>query len=87
MFDHGALYFGLRAYDPDPSKIVAPFVRRDKVFGNQDNFVVWIDPTGARKFAQFFRVNARGILADGVWNEDSGDEDFSPDFDLSLIHI
>lgn len=87
LFDHDALYFGLRAYDPDPSKIVAPFVRRDKVFGNQDNFVVWVDPTGARKFAQFFRVNARGILADGVWNEDSGDEDFSPDFDFEAVPV
>lgn len=85
VFDHDALYVGLRAFDPEPSKMVAPFVRRDKVFGNQDTFVVWIDPTGARKFAQFFRVNARGMVGDGVWNEDSGDEDFSPDFDFEAV--
>lgn len=86
VFDHDALYFGVRGYDPDPSKIYAPYVRRDKVFGNQDNFIVWIDPTGARKFAQFFRINARGVLADGAWNEDALEEDFSPDFDFHAVH-
>ena len=85
LFDDKALYFGVRAWDSDPSQIVAPFVRRDKVFGNQDNFVVWIDPTGARKFAQFFRVNPRGVLADGVWNEDALEEDFSPDYDYQAV--
>jgi hypothetical protein len=82
LYDQSALYVGMKAFDPDVSKLDAPFVRRDKVFGTQDNFVVWIDPTGARKFAQFFRVNARGIIADGSWNEDSSNEDFSPDYDF-----
>ncbi len=85
LYDHEALYFGVRGFDAEPEQINAPFVRRDKVFGNQDNFIVWIDPTGARKFAQFFRVNARGVLADGVWNEDNSDEDFSPDFDFEAV--
>ena len=85
LYDKDAIYFGIRAFDPDPSLIYAPFVRRDKVFGTQDSFNLWIDPTGARKFAQFFRVNERGVLADGVWNEDSTDEDFSPDFDFEAV--
>ena len=85
LYDQDAIYFGIRAFDPDPSLIHAPFVRRDKVFGTQDNFIVWIDPTGARKFAQFIRVNGRGVLADGVWNEDNGDEDFAPDFDFEAV--
>ena len=46
------------------------------------NFIVWIDPTGAKKFAQFFRVNVRCVLADAIWNEDNSDEDRSPDFDF-----
>ncbi len=87
LFDDQALYFGVRAWDSDPSLIVAPFVRRDKVFANQDNFIIWIDPTGARKFAQFFRVNPRGVLADGVWNEDALEEDFSPDYDFQAVPI
>jgi hypothetical protein len=85
LFDHDALYVGVRAFDPEPARIYAPFVRRDKVFGNQDNLIIWIDPTGARKFAQFFRVNPRGVLADGVWNEDNTEEDFSPDFDFEAV--
>ncbi len=85
LFDASALYIGIRAEDPNPEQIVAPFVRRDKVFGNQDNVLVWIDPTGAGKFAQFFRVNARGVLADGSWNEDSLEEDFSPDYDYEAM--
>lgn len=85
LFDERALYVGIRGFDADPASIYAPFVRRDKVFGNQDNFVVWIDPTGARKFAQFFRINPRGVLADGVWDEDNLEEDFSPDFDFEAV--
>ncbi len=85
LFDDKAIYFGVRAWDSDPSQIVAPFVRRDRVFGNQDNLIVWIDPTGARKFAQFFRVNPRGVLADGIWNEDALEEDFSPDYDYQAV--
>ena len=85
LYDSTAIYFGIRAYDPEPENIYAPFVRRDKVFGTQDIFNLWIDPTGARKFAQFFRVNARGVLADGVWNEDNTEEDFSPDFDFEAV--
>ena len=69
LFDHDALYVGIRAYDPDPSRIYAPFVRRDKVFGNQDNLIIWIDPTGARKFAQFFGSIHVACSADGIWNE------------------
>ncbi len=85
LYDSQALYVGIRAFDPDPSKITAPFVRRDKVFGTTESFVLWIDPTGARKFAQFFRVNARGVLGDGVWNEDQLDESFAPDYDFEAV--
>jgi len=85
LYDSEAIYFGVRGFDPEPSQIHAPFVRRDKVFGNQDNFILWIDPTGAKKFAQFFRVNPRGVVADGVWNEDNSDEDWSPDFDFEAV--
>jgi hypothetical protein len=85
LYDNEAIYFGVRGFDTAPEKIYAPFVRRDKVFGTMDNFIVWIDPTGAKKFAQFFRVNARGVLADGVWNEDNSDEDWSPDFDFEAV--
>ena len=80
VYGKDALYVGLAAYDPDPSKIEAPLVRRDQVYGAQDFFAVHIDPVGNRKFAQIFRVNAAGAIGDGLFNEDTGNEDFSPDF-------
>ena len=83
-YDHTALYFGLTAFDPDPAKIDAPLVRRDQVFGSQDFFALHIDPIGTRKFAQIFRVSASGSIGDGLYNEDSGNEDFSPDFEWQV---
>ncbi len=80
-FDDRALYIGLTAFDPDPSKIDAPLVRRDEVYGSQDFFAVEIDPIGNRKFAQIFRVSASGGVGDGLISEDSGNEDYSPDFE------
>ncbi len=88
LYDKDALYVGLRGHDPDISKINAPFVRRDKVFSPADNFILYLDPTGARKFAQFFRINPRGIIGDGVWTEDNTNEDFAPDYDFEgAAHI
>ena len=74
--------FGLR---PRPAHLYAPFVRRDKVFGNQDNLIIWIDPTGARKFAQFFQVNP--VACARRWHLERGQHrrDFSPDFDFKRV--
>lgn len=80
-FDGTTLYVGIHARDPDPSLIRAPFVRRDKVLGDQDFVAVLIDPVGSKKFAQFFRVSANGLIADGLFNDANTSEDFSPDFD------
>ncbi len=84
VYDETALYFGLTAFDPDPAKIDAPLVRRDQVFGSQDFFALHIDPIGTRKFAQIFRISASGSIGDGLYNEDSGNEDFSPDFEWQV---
>jgi hypothetical protein len=83
-FDKQALYVGLRAFDPDPSQLRDPFARRDNVLPDQDVLVLYVDPVGKRKFAQYFRVNPRGSVADGLYNEDSGKEDPSPDFEFDV---
>ena len=83
--DRHAIYVAIRAHDPDMSRVRAPFARRDKVLSDQDLVVVNIDPVGNRKFAHFFRVNPRGAVGDGLWNEDSGTEDFSPDFPFDVV--
>jgi len=83
-YDDQALYVAVRAWDPDLGALRAPFARHDKVLADQDMIVLFIDPVGNRKFAQFFRVNPRGAVGDGLFNEDSGAEDFSPDFEFEV---
>jgi len=79
-YDSKALYVAFRCDDPDPRRIRAPFVERDNVIGDQDNVAVMIDTRNDRKAALQLRSNARGIQADAVNAEASGNEDFSPDF-------
>ncbi len=83
-YDRHALYVAVRAHDPDLGELRAPFARRDNVLADQDMVVLFIDPVGNRKFAHFVRANPRGVIADGLYNEDSGSEDFSPDFDVEV---
>ncbi|MBK8739238.1 MAG: carbohydrate binding family 9 domain-containing protein [Betaproteobacteria bacterium] len=75
------LHVGMKSYDEDPDAIRAPLVRRDGVLGDQDFFALYLDSVGTRTFGQFFRINARGVLSDGSWNDQIGLEDFSPDFE------
>jgi hypothetical protein len=81
VYDQHALYLGIRAFDPEPGRIDAPLARRDQIPNANDFFSIYIDPIGTRKFAQLFRVNASGVLADGLYNEDANNEDLSPDFE------
>jgi len=83
-YDKHALYLGIFAHDPDVSKLDAPLVRRDQVLGSQDLFAINIDPVGTRKFAQIFRFNPAGAIGDGLFNEDTTNEDFSPDFEFEV---
>ena len=83
-YDARALYVAVRAHDPDLSQLRAPFARRDNVLRDQDMIVLFIDPVGNRKFAHFFRLNPRGSMGDGLYNEDTGSEDFSPDFEWEV---
>jgi hypothetical protein len=84
-YDREAIYVGVRAHDPDPAKLRAPFARRDNVLSDQDMIQVTIDPAGARKFAHIFRVNPNGSVGDGLFNEDSQNEDFSPDLEFDVV--
>ncbi|HQZ44670.1 MAG TPA: DUF5916 domain-containing protein [Usitatibacteraceae bacterium] len=83
-YDGRSLYAAVRAFDPGPADLRAPFARRDSVLADQDMVVLFIDPLGTRKFAHFVRANPRGVVADGLYNEDTGNEDFSPDFEVDV---
>jgi hypothetical protein len=84
-YDAQALYIAVRAHDPDLSQLREPFARRDNVLSDQDMVAVMIDPVGARKFAHFFRVNPRGSIGDGLFNDDTMNEDFSPDLEFDVV--
>ncbi len=77
-----AIVFGIRAFDPRPDEIRAPLIRRDEVKREQDFVLVVLDPVGTRRSAQFVRINAAGVVADGMYIADTDTEDFAPDFEL-----
>lgn len=82
LFDEHAIFVGMRAYDPAPSQIRDHMVRRDRVDRTQDFVLVIVDPIGTRRSAQFFRVNAGGSLADGMYTAADDNEDYAPDYDF-----
>ena len=79
-YDEHDFYIGIHAFDPEPGKIRAPFVERDKIVGTDDNIAVFLDTRNDRRTAVELRVNPRGNQADAVYNDSSSNEDFSPDF-------
>ncbi|HYC61384.1 MAG TPA: DUF5916 domain-containing protein [Thermoanaerobaculia bacterium] len=79
-YDDRYFYIGIRADDPDPSKIRAPFVDRDGVIGTDDNIAVFLDTRNDKRSAIELRVSPRGIQADAIFNDANQSEDFSPDF-------
>lgn len=81
LYDRSALYVGVTAMDTQPALIRDPLVRNDQVNRTQDFVLVCIDPIGTRRSAQFFRINAAGSMADGLYTASDDSEDFSPDFD------
>jgi hypothetical protein len=79
-YDARYFYIGVRADDPDPKSIRAPFVDRDAVIGTDDNIAIFLDTRNDKRSAMELRVNPRGIQGDGIFNDANGSEDFSPDF-------
>jgi hypothetical protein len=81
LLSKGVLYILVESFDNQASRINATPARRDQSVDGQDFVTLYIDPIGSRKFAQIFRVNAAGAIADGLFNENTQDEDFAPDFE------
>ncbi|HEX3129792.1 MAG TPA: DUF5916 domain-containing protein [Thermoanaerobaculia bacterium] len=79
-YDDHDFYVGIHAFDPEPGKIRAPFVERDAIVGTDDNIAVFLDTRNDRRSAVELRVNPRGNQTDAVFNDGTGNEDFSPDF-------
>lgn len=81
LFDARAVYLGVTAFETDPQRIRDAVVRHDGVIRTQDFVVAYVDAIGQRSSAQFFRVNAGGSIADGLYTAADDSEDFAPDFD------
>lgn len=79
-YDNRYFYIGIRADDPNPKLIRAPFVERDGVIGTDDNIAIFLDTRNDKRSAIELRVNPRGIQADGIFNDANFNEDFAPDF-------
>lgn len=82
VIEDDAIVFGLRAFDPRPEEIRAPLARRDQVKRDQDFVGIVLDPVGTRRSAQFVRVNAAGVVADGMLIAETDSEEYEPDFEL-----
>jgi uncharacterized protein DUF5916 len=79
-YDAKYFYVGVRADDPEPSRIRAPYVERDAVLGSDDNIAIFLDTRNDHRSAIELRVNPRGIQGDAIFNDANGNENFSPDF-------
>jgi hypothetical protein len=63
-----ALYFGILAYDRDPSAIRATVADRDDI-DRDDSVTLYLDTFNDRRRAFFFAVNPLGVQQDGVQTE------------------
>jgi len=68
-FDDAALYVAVRAYDPHPDSIIAPYSRRDDEI-TADWIFVEIDSRHDRRTGFSFGVSPRGVQVDGTWAND-----------------
>lgn len=68
-FDEEAVYVAVRAYDPAPDSIVAPFPRRDDET-RSDWIFVELDTRHDRRTGFSLGVNPRGVQVDGTWEDD-----------------
>jgi Domain of unknown function (DUF5916)/Carbohydrate family 9 binding domain-like len=69
LYDESALYVGVRAFDPEPATILAPWPRRDDEI-TSDWIFVELDSRHDRRTAFSFGVNPRGVQVDGVFLAD-----------------
>ncbi|MGH7458388.1 MAG: DUF5916 domain-containing protein [Longimicrobiaceae bacterium] len=76
LFDHQAVYVGVRAYDPEPELIAAQLTRRDNVFDSaSDALAVNFDSHHDRRTAYGFGVNPAGVKSDFTITDDSNIDD------------
>ncbi|HEX5856289.1 MAG TPA: DUF5916 domain-containing protein, partial [Thermoanaerobaculia bacterium] len=73
-------YAAFEFFDPDPSKIRAPYGDRDDVPSYTDYGGVILDTRNDHRTGLLLLANARGIQYDAITDDTTGNEDNSPDF-------
>ena len=77
LYDDRCFYFGFRC-PQDPRILRAPLVKRDDV--GEDFVGVDIDTYDDKQRSYVFGADPNGVQFDGVYQEERGDPDLSPDF-------
>jgi hypothetical protein len=73
LYDATGLYIGVRAFDPEPSKIVGILTRRDE-WSPSDWIRVVVDSYFDRRTAYEFAVNPAGVKQDKYWFSDQNSD-------------
>jgi len=74
MFDSTAIYVAVRAFDPEPARILGFLTRRD--MGSASDWIeVFIDSYHDKRTAYQFAVNPVGVKRDAYWYEDNNNDD------------
>src|SRR5215471_865367 len=78
-YDDKYFYAGFEFFDPDPSRIRAPFGDRDDVSSATDYGGIILDTRNDRRTGLLLLANPRGIQYDAISDDTTGNEDNSPD--------
>ncbi len=74
VYDDSTIYVAVRAFDPEPSRIIGFLTRRD-VGSSSDWIRVLIDSYRDRRTAYEFAVNPVGVKRDIYWYNDTNSDD------------
>jgi len=77
-------YLVARLFDLDIARLRTGLARRDNFSNEQDWFSVAIDAVGSSRGAQLFYFNARGVIWDGLLNEEAGTSTPAADFEVEV---
>jgi hypothetical protein len=78
-----AIYFGIRAFDSQPSTIPAQLGQRDRGLFTDDWVRIMLDTFNDERQAYLFYVNPRGIQGDGLWIEGKPSRHGGPPVELN----
>ncbi len=79
LYDHNALYVGVRCDDRQPDQIVAREKRRDAILDQDDNFQIVLDTYHDKRSGYYFIINPLGARRDAMLSDEG--RVFNPEWD------